>query len=77
MLIISHRLNTIKNCDKIIVLDKGKVVEEGTHEELMLKKAKYYELWNFQQGIKEENECNLQSECNESEETDKNVMSYR
>lgn len=77
MLIISHRLNTIKNCDKIIVLDKGKVVEEGTHEELILKRAKYYELWNFQQGIKEENECNLQLACNESEEMDKDVMSYR
>ncbi len=79
MIIISHRLNTIKNCDKIIVLDNGKVVEEGTHEELMLKKSKYYELWNFQQGTKdfEVDESSLQVTCNESKEMEKDVMSYR
>jgi ABC-type multidrug transport system ATPase subunit len=34
-IVIAHRLTTIKNCDKICVIDKGTVVEEGTHEELM------------------------------------------
>lgn len=77
MLIISHRLSTIRNCDKIIVLDKGKVVEEGKHEELLLKKGKYYELWNFQQGIQQEKECNFQVTCNEKEELEKDVMYYR
>ena len=74
MLIISHRLSTIRNCDKIIVLDKGKVVEEGKHEELLLKKGKYYELWNFQQGIQQEK---VQVTCNEKEELEKDVMYYR
>ncbi len=50
MLIIAHRLATIKNCDEIIVIDKGEIIEKGTHEELMSIKGKYYELWEMQQG---------------------------
>ena len=45
MLIIAHRLATIKNCDKIVVLDKGKIVEQGIHEELLEIKGEYYRLW--------------------------------
>ena len=45
MLIIAHRLCTIKECDKIIVLEKGKVIEEGKHEDLIKKKGKYYDMW--------------------------------
>jgi ABC-type multidrug transport system fused ATPase/permease subunit len=33
-IVIAHRLSTIKQCDKIVVLDKGKIVEEGTYDEL-------------------------------------------
>lgn len=43
--IIAHRLSTIMNCDKIIVLDKGKIVEEGTHEELLKLNGIYNEMW--------------------------------
>ena len=42
--IIAHRLSTIKNCDRIIVIDKGKIVEEGNYEELMAKKGQFYDL---------------------------------
>lgn len=42
--IVAHRLSTVRNADKIVVLDKGKIIEEGTHEELTVKKGKYYEL---------------------------------
>ena len=41
---IAHRLSTIKNCDKIFVLHKGKIVEEGTHKELIAMKGRYAEL---------------------------------
>lgn len=45
-LIIAHRLTTVKNADRIIVLDGGKIVEEGTHTELIKKKGVYSELYN-------------------------------
>ena len=50
MLIIAHRLATVKNCDEIIVLDKGEIIEKGMHEELLERKGRYYELWEMQQG---------------------------
>lgn len=59
MLIIAHRLTTIKNCDQIIVLEKGEVIEQGSHEELLGMEGQYYKLWEMQQGnfvIREEQE---------------------
>ena len=47
-LIIAHRLSTVRSADKIFVLDKGKVVEEGDHETLMLKNAAYADLVKLQ-----------------------------
>jgi len=44
VIIIAHRLSTVKNADKIVVLHEGNIVEEGTHEQLSLRKGKYYEL---------------------------------
>lgn len=44
MLIIAHRLSTIKDCDKILVLDKGKLIELGTHDELIKKGGAYSKL---------------------------------
>ncbi len=46
--IIAHRLSTIKNCDKIMYIDQGGIMECGTHEELMTKKGYYYKLYTAQ-----------------------------
>ncbi len=47
-LIIAHRLSTAANADNIIVLDKGVIIEQGTHESLLSLKGKYFEMWGKQ-----------------------------
>lgn len=47
-IIIAHRLATIKNVNRIIVLNDGKIIEQGTHEELLNNKSMYYDLYNAQ-----------------------------
>lgn len=49
-LTVAHRLETVKNCDKIVVLGKGGVQEEGTHSELLELNGIYHSLWNKQSG---------------------------
>ena len=48
MLIVAHRLSTIQHADNIILLSKGKIVEQGTHQELLQQKGKYYHLYTLQ-----------------------------
>jgi ATP-binding cassette, subfamily B, multidrug efflux pump len=48
-LIISHRISTVKHCDRIIVLDKGAIVEEGAHDKLLKHNGLYKEIFDFQQ----------------------------
>ncbi|HUW22237.1 MAG TPA: ABC transporter ATP-binding protein [Candidatus Bathyarchaeia archaeon] len=53
VIIISHRFSTVRHADRILVLDEGKILEEGNHEELMKKKGLYSELFEIQaQGYK-------------------------
>lgn len=47
---IAHRLSTLRQMDRILVLDKGQVIEEGSHDELVAKKGLYAELWSHQAG---------------------------
>jgi ATP-binding cassette subfamily B protein len=47
-LIISHRYSTVRMADKILVLDKGQIIEQGSHEELIKKNGKYSKLYNAQ-----------------------------
>ncbi len=53
ILLISHRISTVKNCDRIVVLKEGSIVESGTHEELLAGQHLYAELYN-QQLLEEE-----------------------
>ena len=47
-LVIAHRLSTIQKADKIIVMKKGKIVEQGKHDELLGKKGEYFKLVSMQ-----------------------------
>lgn len=55
-IIIAHRLSTIRNVDCIFVLDQGRLIESGTHEELLSRKGKYYDLYEAQKKKKKPDE---------------------
>ena len=47
---ISHRLSTTRDADRIIMLERGRIIEEGTHKQLLARNGKYAEMWNAQAG---------------------------
>lgn len=47
---IAHRLSTLRHMDRIVVMDKGQILEQGTHQELLSAKGRYYRLWQHQSG---------------------------
>lgn len=47
-LLVAHRLSTVRNADRIVVMVDGEIAEEGTHDELLAKKGEYYKLYNLQ-----------------------------
>jgi subfamily B ATP-binding cassette protein MsbA len=49
--VIAHRLSTIRQADQILVIEKGEIVERGTHDELIGKKGRYFELYTYQARI--------------------------
>jgi ATP-binding cassette subfamily B protein len=48
VLTIAHRLSTVVHADRIVVLESGQIVEQGRHDELLLKDGRYAHLWNLQ-----------------------------
>ena len=59
--IIAHRLSTIKKSDRIIVIENGRICEEGNHKELIKNKGHYYKLYTRQFKEKRKNELHILS----------------
>ena len=49
-LVVAHRLSTVRHADRIHVLDRGRIVESGSHDELLARNASYAALWRLQTG---------------------------
>jgi len=49
-IVIAHRLSTILSMDRIVVLENGSIIEQGTHQQLLDKKGRYYAMWQHQSG---------------------------
>jgi ATP-binding cassette subfamily B protein len=69
--VIAHRIASVQDCDRIIVLDKGKIVESGTHNDLIKNEGFYKKIYNIQVSIEEEIEKETREDFEETNEKNK------
>ena len=58
-LVIAHRLSTVRHADRIIVMEAGHIVEQGTHDQLLHKPGAYADLWRVQAGLRSDQAITL------------------
>lgn len=58
-IIIAQRISSVRKADCILLIENGKIVEQGSHEELMAKRGQYYDLWRIQTGVGDDDEALL------------------
>jgi len=76
-IVIAHRLSTIRNADLIIGLERGQVIEYGTHNDLMEEKGLYYELVTAQTQKEKEEETEPESDKEEDDEIEQEFVQQR
>jgi ATP-binding cassette subfamily B protein len=74
-IVIAHRITSVQDCDRIIVLDKGRVIEQGTHEELILNNGFYKRIFDIQVSIEDEIECEVSELKSEKSKVKKEIDS--
>ena len=61
--VIAHRLSTVRNANCIMVMEQGRIIERGTHDELIEKEGKYYQLYTGNFAKKEETQAGVSEEA--------------
>lgn len=67
--VIAHRLSTVQNADRILVLHEGQIIEDGSHKELLAKKKMYYHLWTLQFADEPKNNGNIKGRASSKKST--------